>query len=212
VGQLARAGKIPSRQVGSRWYVEREALLTHKTEKDAMLRAVQAESVGLTRPEPKTNYVPVYTAPIKLDQPLMSYKKEEQPLFPEISEQVGLKAYREEAPIPLVEEPETSKIAIRVLQDKKIEAPIVARDVKIPSRKAVATPEKAIFSKLFGQLAFASMLILAVGLGTYKRDIIYSYFAAATHSLQTASVGSGAANSGNIIDTLLTKEIVYVRK
>ncbi|PIR83524.1 hypothetical protein COU18_03845 [Candidatus Kaiserbacteria bacterium CG10_big_fil_rev_8_21_14_0_10_51_14] len=47
VGQLARAGTILSRQVGNRWYVDREALLAHKAEKDRLLAAVQAQSVGL---------------------------------------------------------------------------------------------------------------------------------------------------------------------
>ncbi|RJR13503.1 hypothetical protein C4585_01885, partial [Candidatus Parcubacteria bacterium] len=35
VGQLARAGKILSRQVGNRWYVDREGIVAHKKEKDA---------------------------------------------------------------------------------------------------------------------------------------------------------------------------------
>lgn len=51
IGQLARGSKILSRQVGNRWYVERESLLAHKREKDALLAAVQAESVGLASRE-----------------------------------------------------------------------------------------------------------------------------------------------------------------
>lgn len=50
VGQLARSGEILSRQVGNRWYVDRESLLAHKKEKDALLAAVQVESVGLAKP------------------------------------------------------------------------------------------------------------------------------------------------------------------
>ena len=50
VGQLARSGKIMSRQVGNRWYVEREGILAHKREKDALLAAVQKESVGIRYP------------------------------------------------------------------------------------------------------------------------------------------------------------------
>ncbi len=49
VGQLARGGKILSRQIGTRWYVDRDALLAHKREKDALLGAVQAGAVGLQR-------------------------------------------------------------------------------------------------------------------------------------------------------------------
>jgi hypothetical protein len=49
VGQLARSGKINSRQIGARWYVDRDALIAHKKHNDALLAAVQAESVGLGR-------------------------------------------------------------------------------------------------------------------------------------------------------------------
>ena len=49
VGQLARSGKILSKQVGNRWYVERAGILDHKKEKDALLAAVQAGSVGISR-------------------------------------------------------------------------------------------------------------------------------------------------------------------
>jgi len=48
VGQLARSGKVLSRQIGNRWYVDHEALAAHKEEKDALLGAVQAESVGIS--------------------------------------------------------------------------------------------------------------------------------------------------------------------
>lgn len=47
VSQLARAGTVPSRQVGNRWYVDRDKLLAHKNEKDSLLAAVQARSVGI---------------------------------------------------------------------------------------------------------------------------------------------------------------------
>lgn len=47
VGQLARTGKILSRHIGNRWFVERAGILNHKREKDALLGAVQAQSVGL---------------------------------------------------------------------------------------------------------------------------------------------------------------------
>ncbi len=52
VGQLARSGKILSRQVGNRWYVDNQALIAHKEEKDRLLGAVQAQSVGIRRENP----------------------------------------------------------------------------------------------------------------------------------------------------------------
>ncbi|MDZ4227267.1 MAG: hypothetical protein U1D26_02195, partial [Patescibacteria group bacterium] len=54
IGQLARSGTILARQIGNRWYVEREALLAHKKEKDALLAAVQTQSVGIVRPVVQT--------------------------------------------------------------------------------------------------------------------------------------------------------------
>lgn len=47
IGQLARSGKILSRRIGNRWYVDHDALLAHKAEKDALLGSVQAQSVGI---------------------------------------------------------------------------------------------------------------------------------------------------------------------
>jgi hypothetical protein len=47
VGQLARSGQIAARQVGNRWYVDEVSLRKHKDEKDALLAAVQTQSVGL---------------------------------------------------------------------------------------------------------------------------------------------------------------------
>ncbi len=49
VGQLARSGSILSRQVGNRWYVEREGILAHKKEKDALLAVVQSAAVGIQK-------------------------------------------------------------------------------------------------------------------------------------------------------------------
>lgn len=49
VGQLARSGAVLSRQIGNRWYVDRQGILEHKKSKDALLGAVQVDAVGLNR-------------------------------------------------------------------------------------------------------------------------------------------------------------------
>ena len=74
VSQLARGGKIKSRQVGSRWYIAREELMEHKDKNDALLGAVQAESVGIkasTSPEAR---------PILPDIPVSVYKTDDRTL------------------------------------------------------------------------------------------------------------------------------------
>lgn len=58
VGQLARTGKVVSRQVGNRWFVDREGVVEHKRHNDALLAAVQAESVGLMKQEPMQSIEP----------------------------------------------------------------------------------------------------------------------------------------------------------
>ena len=54
IGQLARGGKILSRQIGRRWYIDRDGLIAHKDEKDALLAAVQSQSVGLAEHNKKS--------------------------------------------------------------------------------------------------------------------------------------------------------------
>lgn len=102
VGQLARGEVILSRQVGNRWYVDRESILKHKAEKDALLAAVQVESVGLAKPE---DLAPIEaeaaprdeSAPVEEEVTHFSYVKEEEaPLIP---------AFETEEPEPMPEFP-----------------------------------------------------------------------------------------------------------
>lgn len=75
IGQLARAGKVLSRQIGNRWYVDRAGLIAHKTEKDSLLAAVQREAVGLKsqeRPETPQSPVSAAQAPVAPQVPLQS--------------------------------------------------------------------------------------------------------------------------------------------
>ncbi len=81
VGQLSRTGKILSRQIGNRWYVDREAIIAHKNEKDAMLGAVQAASVGIAtrkdeRPLPRLS-----------SEPFFQYRTEGRDLIPKPNNQ-----------------------------------------------------------------------------------------------------------------------------
>jgi hypothetical protein len=216
VGQLARAGKIPSKQIGNRWYIERVALLEHKKEKDAMLRAVQAESVGLKRPEPKILSTPVsaFSAPKPL-QPLLSYSTEmRQPLFPEINEQMELKAKRVEVkdePLPIVSAP-SSRIPIRVIKPLEMELKEEPKELKLLAERTVSLPGKPIFRGLFMPALFSVVLLIAIALGTYKRDLVYSYITGSMNSVQTASVDESVQGIHGIIERILTKELVYTRK
>jgi hypothetical protein len=76
VGQLARSGKIRSRQLGSRWYVDEQAIVRHKKEKDALLAAVQSESVGI-RSVMQDAAAETMSSPLAAEEPpLLTYSSE----------------------------------------------------------------------------------------------------------------------------------------
>lgn len=52
VGQLARGGKVRSKQQNGRWYVSKDDIRSHKARKDAMLAEVQAQSLGIRNAAP----------------------------------------------------------------------------------------------------------------------------------------------------------------
>jgi len=216
VGQLARAGKIPSRQIGNRWYVEHEALIAHKKEKDAMLRAVQAESVGLVRPQPVPTSIKRQVSEYKHLQPLLVYKHEEQALFPQIAEEGQLKAVKYDPADEGTPIGPTSKIPIKVLRTLNI--PLAQESEKeqkerfnlIP-QKSVSIPRKAIFGALLWPATVSIILVLAVGLGTYKRDTVYSYMTGSAKLSQPASVRAASKGIGDMLEQILTKQLKYDR-
>jgi hypothetical protein len=90
IGQLARSGKILSRQVGKRWYVNEAALIAHKKEKDALLGAVQAEAVGIRHGGEKE--IPVALPPSFQKAELLNYIPEKGDLQPAIEQKVYIEA------------------------------------------------------------------------------------------------------------------------
>ena len=80
IGQLARLGKVISRQIGNRWYVDHEALLAHKREKDALLGAVQAQSVGVS-PSRSDNIASLFR-----NEAFFTYTSERADLIPQLGD------------------------------------------------------------------------------------------------------------------------------
>jgi hypothetical protein len=216
VGQLARAGKIPSRQIGNRWYVEREALINHKKEKDALLRAVQAESVGLHKPAPKvftgTNTTSFLHKKLEEVMPAMLYKHEEQPLFPELRDAVALKAIKESERVAVEAAPNLSRINIRVIHEHDDAHKIPSPEHKKGHKSEVAVSEKSMFNKAFLTSAVAVVLLLVVGFGTYKRDVLTQIVRGSASEQQTAGAAVSKTQSKGIFHRIMTKELVYIRK
>lgn len=96
IGQLARSGQILSRQIGNRWYVDRQSLLEHKASKDAMLRALQSESVGLAKQTEPTPEV----APHELTESdtHFQYLPDEATLLPDLLKEPSFEAFKMQSP------------------------------------------------------------------------------------------------------------------
>ncbi len=52
ISQLARDGRIDSKQIGGRWYVDRTQIFDHKKKNDSLLASVQSQAVGYVPPKP----------------------------------------------------------------------------------------------------------------------------------------------------------------
>ena len=212
VGQLARSGKVPSRQVGNRWYVEREAIEAHKEEKDSLLGAVQAEAVGIPRAEG------VSVAPAS-DEPFFSYVSEAgKDLLPVARE--GEYDGRESVatpfppafPAPSYEQNTTIPIRVIRRSTAPLESPRRAYSEYAPSpQKETAVGKFAITA------ALTFVIVLSLGYISLRENALYavqrSGFGRGVSEL--AASGSVAGILQHIADwaeKLLGHDITYIKK
>lgn len=177
VGQLARSGKVLSRQIGNRWYVERDGLLSHKAQKDSLLASVQAEAVGLYRQQ-ATVSMPSEVS----NDPHFTYVKEDKHLMPVLSRP-------EVKPVdlsPVQFETDRTHIPIRVVP-KPIQRTAVAgaqraeAHIRKPMRVSGLSISKA--TKAVGVLTV--VVVLSYGFTSIKSDSMYALVSEAA----PASVG-----------------------
>lgn len=237
VGQLARAGKIPSKQIGNRWYVEKDALLAHRSEKDALLAAVQAESVGLKRPvqsQISTQVTPLVAVPSQFTAntsgPLLSYMPDERDLLP------VLRSIEEEIEaIPTITVPEKPievpdstfisapiakvSIPINVIRTVKVEprsrleiTPKVDTDYTMSSNR-IASPmaRKTIFSNTFLASAFTIVLVAAVGVTIARTSDVYTFGESISQTATGAAAFESLQRLADSFEDALGMELVYVR-
>lgn len=224
IGQLARSGKILSRQIGNRWYVERFGLVNHKTEKDSLLAAVQSESVGLMRrpavsavsrvpvsshmmpPEPVKSAMRADYASVG---PVMTYFADEKR---------DLMPYVEKNSAPIV-----SPIAIRTLKtpaaspQQRLQPRRVTledlEDVRI-IEKSSRLPSTQVATRSL--MALTIVVVLSYGLFSLKDGSTYAAFLPSGDTFTTE--GGYAASAAGAIDqftafleSVLTKELIYTR-
>lgn len=216
VGQLARSGTIISRQVGNRWYIDREAILAHKQEKDSLLGAVQAQSVGISRNDTTTvgESVPVshYGAP----EPLFTYTSDDRDLVPVLNsvkdqEPSSKDAFRESerTEFPTV-------VPIRVIEKQKILHH--SRPVK-HVKSNVGVPRKTIYKGAFRNLAAVALtvvIVLSFSFVTLRNSSIYATESTPSGSLtERGAFTAGAASAvqwiENFLQNFLVKELFYKR-
>lgn len=219
IGQLARSGKILSRQIGNRWYVERSGLLTHKNDKDRLLAAVQVESVGLKRPEmplqPLRQGFPAPQRPLQRDYagagPVLTYFKEERrDLMPVVD--------RETSPLPLVSPvkirslaPVPSRTPLRLVSNR-IELEEIEEN-QVPARRS---SERVMRIATKSVSALTIVVVLSYGLYSLKDGSKYAGVFPADNAVVSQNdylaAAAGAVESLTLlIERLVSKELVYLR-
>lgn len=225
VGQLARSGTIISRQVGSRWYVDREAIVKHKTEKDALLAAVQTKAVGLSHPEDQKEQKEPEIAQHMLEElagPYLTYSNDDGDLLPVLS-------HTGEPPQPqgFVEEVESEQevatpvpatpVPVRIIP---VQAPPVSR--QIPASYHSRTVVRSQQSNLpIGKLAAAALtvvVVVAVGFSALDKGSTYAQIPGSAEA-NSASASSGYMGRtaafvgalGALLENLVVPELIYHR-
>lgn len=206
VGQLARSGKILSRQVGNRWYVDRAALAGHKREKDALLAAVQAEAVGLKKaPEERI----VFSERQYADAgPFLTYTTDTRDLMPVLAEKSSDSA-SEEGP-EFAEE--VSKVPIHIVRRDGIQ--ITQNQSKTKPRRKSRRHGKTIFYGTFATAALTIVIVLSFEFTTLRQSSTYALTAirdTASAAVSLTGTEGYVKAIGDWLEDLLVPEISYRR-
>ena len=198
VGQLARSGTILSRQVGNRWYVEKEGLLSHKNEKDALLGAVQAESVGIVRKEPPEVLERAPEPIAEVEESQVTYTQDDADLIPVFNSREEMEI-REWSP-PVIHSPSQHT-------QKVFDHSVHVKHVKSQDRKG----KKTMF---YGAGAFVAVItVIVVSLGFFiARSPITASAANNSRGSRFMTVAATAFDyAGRGLEVILVHELVYKR-
>lgn len=202
IGQLARGGKILSRQIGNRWYIEREGLFAHKAQKDSLLAAVQSEAAGLAIQ--KHHASPVATPHVQL----LNYTEEKHDLMPSL----------EKKPDPIQEEVRKEyNIPIRVVQaPSRLPAHVAPRALTSYVAPSKRSSDMTISKAMGAAVALTFVIVLSYGFTTLKDDSTYALkidlgSSAITNNAFTAGAAVAADKIIDAIENIVSPEIVYKR-
>lgn len=213
IGQLARAGKIMSRQVGNRWYVDRDALLAHQDEKNTLLGAVQTESVGI----PERFYHDVPNDDRLKNEPLLTYTDDIGDLLPAIIQKGAVNASQEASGYGHV-------IPIRVVTSSPMSFSHRISDMRTQraEKNRLSASRKTLSVGIFPAFALTVVVVLSFGLISLKTSSLYTFGNDQTanqtsilgrlgYSSLAASAASGFDALISRLEDLLTTEEVYQR-
>lgn len=215
IGQLARGGKILSRQVGNRWYVEKNALIEHKKEKDGLLAAVQRESVGIAPRVSQDTTLAPKTVGVESQEPFYRYMPAEA---------------SPEHMLPLIKEPQSDflKVAEKNTIDKT-RIPItvkhmsstrpVAQNKHIPSVPRLPEARRTISGYLApAAIALTIMLVIATGMLSGKLSGVFAGNAKTITSLSASAASSlpksitgGVSRIGDMLEGIFSPDIAFKR-
>ncbi len=199
VGQLCREGKLISRQIGNRWYIERGALLAHKKQKTALLASVQVESVGLKRATATAK-----SAELDADRaPVMTYTRDDGHLLPEIRQaENGYKTESRVHEIPI-------SVHISDVRTSDIPAPRVHR----PKQAKTARSASPFSLGALTTVAATIVLVIAVGYISLQRGAVYADKSITGSSYALLGIADEALDRMlGILEAVVSTELRYQRR
>lgn len=210
VGQLARAGKILSRQIGNRWYVEREGLLAHKREKDGLLAHVQVQAVGLSRlSDAPTAAASKNSTETELSKPYFTYVREGGDLFASpIKESAGVSAdVSQHGPV---------QINIRNV-DAGARVSHIRKGQAMRSSVPRSTSRKTMHTAVKGVAALTVVIMLSYGIVMLKDSSVYARAGVVESAVVSGNALAAAAATafdtlGDLIERVVAPEAVYERE
>lgn len=217
IGQLARGGKILSRQIGNRWYVDRDMLLSHKSQKDALLASVQAESVGIVRPAHAPGASIRASEAFKDDGPVLTYIQEnDRDLMPVMkSSPYHLNSETaDENPVSA-----STPVGIRRIAPPAISAADLSdvRIVERRSKKPVRSSRKTMLRATEFGVALTFVIVLSYGWTSLKAGSTYTVnISPALHSVTSGAFSATAASAADRLIDLVEKwvapQLDYIRR
>ena len=216
VGQLAREGKILSRQVGNRWYVERSEILAHKKEKDALLAAVQTEAVGISRKTQVGAENPESLANIRYNGvgPYLTYTSDSHDLLPSASDNEN--GLSDVAGISQITESSRARpVYIRVLKDGPADVRAGMSSTESFRNQKLLQDNRIKLPFLLPATAVATIvIILSVGYAWLGEGAIYARINPLSNSAASVIADrayTAVARVGDILEELLVSELTFKR-